>query len=43
MKFHPVLIVVGLCVAFVPAYSQVPEKDTQNWNDIQLTIPLRSK
>lgn len=32
---------VFLCAA--PATAQVPEKDTQSWNDIQLTIPLHKQ
>lgn len=32
------LVAVLLCVGHASA--QVPEKDTQSWNDIQLTIPM---
>ncbi len=43
MKFRLLLIAAALWFASLTASSQVPEKDTQNWNDIQLTIPLNKQ
>lgn len=33
----------GVFVCAAQAAAQVPEKDTQSWNDIQLTIPMTKK
>lgn len=43
MRFNPVFILLAVCVASPTAYSQVPEKDTQSWNEVQLTIPLNNQ
>jgi hypothetical protein len=35
--------IVGVFVWAASAGAQVPEKDTQSWNDVQLTIPMTKK
>ena len=44
-KFGAVWFIAGVvvCAAQAAAQSRIPENDTQNWNDIQLTIPLNKK
>jgi Protein of unknown function (DUF2490) len=41
-KFNSLLI-FGLLLCAAHAAAQVPEKDTQSWNDVQLTIPMTRK
>jgi hypothetical protein len=37
------LSIVVVCVTHSVAQSPVPETDTQNWNDFQLTVPMSKK
>lgn len=37
------VVAACLCAANNLAHAQVPEKDTQSWNDFQLTIPMTKK
>jgi len=36
-------LIAVLCVCAARAAAQVPEKDTQSWNDVQLTVPMTRK
>ena len=42
IRFVAGLIAV-LCVCAARAAAQAPEKDTQSWNDVQLTVPMTKK
>ncbi|HEY6045772.1 MAG TPA: DUF2490 domain-containing protein [Pyrinomonadaceae bacterium] len=36
-------VLTGIFLCAIQAAAQVPEKDTQNWNDVQLTVPMTRK
>ena len=42
IKFN-LLLLLGTFLCAAHAAAQVPEKDTQSWNDFQLTIPMTGK